>query len=217
MSGEPTVVIADDHPVIRLGVSMALTRGGFSVLAEASSGEEAVDAALRERPEVCLLDVYMPGGSGVSAAQRIAREATLCTAIVMLTVSDSTEDLLAALRAGAAGYLLKDMSPDRLATALCGVLKGEAALPRPLVAHVLREFRNEAQGRRIRVGEVELTPRESEIMRMLRAGMSTLEIGDALGLSPITVRRHISTGVAKLGAGDRRAAIRAMSPLAKAS
>lgn len=214
MSDKPTVVIADDHPVIRLGVSMALTRGGFRVLAEVSSGEQAVEAALQERPEVCLLDIYMPGCGGVGAAQRIAVEATLCTAIVMLTVSDSTKDVLAALRAGAAGYLLKDMSPDRLATALCGVLKGEAALPRPLVARVLREFRDEVEGRRIRVGEVELTARESEIMRMLAAGMSTLEIGETLGLSPITVRRHISTGMAKLGAGDRRAAIRAMSPIA---
>lgn len=211
---EPTVVIADDHPVIRLGVRMALTRGGFAVVAEASSGAEAVQAALAERPELCLLDVYMPGG-GVMAAERIA-QAMPATAIVMLTVSDTTEDILAALRAGAAGYLLKDMSPDRLPAALCGVLKGEAALPRPLVARVLHEFRQEAQGGRIRVGEVELTARESEIMRMLRGGMSTLQIGNALALSPITVRRHISAGVAKLGASDRRAAIRAMSPLAEA-
>jgi DNA-binding NarL/FixJ family response regulator len=214
MNMEPTVVLADDHPVIRLGVRMALARGGFRVVAEASSSAEAVEAAVAERPEVCLLDVYMPGG-GIDAAQRIA-QAVGTTAIVMLTVSDSTEDILGALRAGAAGYLLKDMSPDRLPAALCGVLKGEAALPRPLVARVLHEFREEAQGRRIRVGEVELTTRESEIMRMLGAGMSTLQIGIKLSLSPITVRRHISAGVAKLGASDRRAAIRAMSPLAEA-
>lgn len=214
MSHEPTILVADDHPVIRLGVRMALARGGFRVVAEASSGAGAVEAAVRERPEVCLLDVYMPGG-GVNAAQQIA-EAVGESAIVMLTVSTSTDDVLAALRAGASGYLLKDTSPDRLPAALCGVLKGEAALPRPLVARVLREFRDEAQSRRIRVGEVELTPRESEIMRMLGSGMSTLEIGVRLSLSPITVRRHISTGVAKLGASDRRAAIRAMRPLAEA-
>lgn len=215
MSQEPRVLIADDHPVIRLGVRLALARGGFRVVAEASSSAGAVEAALRERPEVCLLDVYMPGG-GVNAAQRIA-EAVSGAAIVMLTVSESTEDVLGALRAGASGYLLKDTSPDRLPAALCGVLKGEAALPRPLVARVLREFRDDAQSRRIRIGDVELTPRESEIMRMLGAGMSTLEIGARLSLSPITVRRHISTGVAKLGASDRRAAIRAMRPLAEAS
>jgi DNA-binding NarL/FixJ family response regulator len=215
MSHEPTILVADDHPVIRLGVRLALVRGGFRVVAEAASGAGAVEAAVRERPEVCLLDVYMPGG-GVNAAQQIA-EAVSGTAIVMLTVSNSTEDVLAALRAGASGYLLKDTSPDRLPAALCGVLKGEAALPRPLVARVLREFRDEAQSRRIRVGEVELTARESEIMRMLGSGMSTLEIGARLSLSPITVRRHISTGVAKLGASDRRAAIRAMRPLAEAS
>lgn len=215
MSHEPTIMVADDHPVIRLGVRLALARGGFRVVAEASTSAGAVEAAVRERPEVCLLDVYMPGG-GVNAAQRIA-EAVSGTAIVMLTVSNSTEDVLAALRAGASGYLLKDTSPDRLPAALCGVLKGEAALPRPLVARLLREFRDEAHSGRIRVGEVELTPRESEIMRMLGSGMSTLEIGATLSLSPITVRRHISTGVAKLGASDRRAAIRAMRPLAEAS
>jgi DNA-binding NarL/FixJ family response regulator len=214
LSHEPTILVADDHPVIRLGVRLALARGGFRVVAEASSSAAAVEAALRERPEVCLLDVYMPGG-GVNAAQQIA-DAVSESAIVMLTVSNSTDDVLAALRAGASGYLLKDTSPDRLPAALCGVLKGEAALPRPLVARVLREFRDEAQSRRIRVGEVELTPRESEIMRMLGSGMSTLEIGVRLSLSPITVRRHISTGVAKLGASDRRAAIRAMRPLAEA-
>jgi DNA-binding NarL/FixJ family response regulator len=215
VNGEPTVVIADDHPVIRLGVRIALGRAGFRVLAEASSRDGAVAAVMRERPELCLLDIYMPGG-GVEAAERILA-ATRSTAIVMLTVSDSAEDLLAGLRAGAVGYLLKDTSPDRLPAALCGVLEGEAALPRLLVARVLRELREEAHARRIRVGEVELTTRESEIMRMLRAGRSTIEIGDALSLSPITVRRHISAGVAKLGARDRRAAIRAIEPLAEAS
>jgi DNA-binding NarL/FixJ family response regulator len=135
----------------------------------------------------------------------------------MLTVSTNTEDVLASLRAGAVGYLPKDTSPDRLPAALCGVLKGEAALPRTLVGRVLQEFRafaESAVASPVRVGKVQLTPRESEILRMLGSGLTTVEVAEILSLSPITVRRHISAGVAKLGVADRDAAIRAIEPIA---
>jgi len=130
-------------------------------------------------------------------------------------VSTSTDDVLASLRAGAVGYLPKDTSPERLPAALCGVLKGEAALPRTLVGMVLNEFRDytEAVADPVRVGEVQLTARESEILRMLRSGLTTAEVGDILSLSPVTVRRHVSAGVAKLGVADRQAAIRAIEPV----
>jgi DNA-binding NarL/FixJ family response regulator len=207
----PTIVIADDHPVIRLGVRMALLRGGFDVLAEVADGDEAVDATLRLRPEVCLLDVSMPI-NGIEAAARIA-EARIATRVVMLTVSNRTEDVIAALRAGAVGFLPKDTHPDRLPAALCGVLRGEAALPRTLVGRVLEEFRGFTAeiADPVRVGEVELTGRESEILRLLHSGHSTIEISEVLSLSPITVRRHISTGVAKLGVADRQAAIQTLA------
>jgi len=203
----PTIVLADDHPVIRLGVRMALMRGGFQVLAEVADGDQAVDAVLRLHPDVCLLDISMPV-NGIEAAARIA-EARIATRVVMLTVSDRTEDVIAALRAGAVGFLPKDTHPDRLPAALCGVLKGEAALPRTLVGRVLDEFRGFTAEivHPVRVGDVELTSRESEILRLLHSGHSTIEISDLLSLSPITVRRHISTGVAKLGVADRNAAI----------
>jgi DNA-binding NarL/FixJ family response regulator len=207
----PTVVLADDHPVIRLGVRMALMRGGFQVCAEAADRDGAVEAVLRERPDICLLDVYMPGG-GIETAEILSRAAP-ATAIVMLTVSASPDDMLAALRSGAKGYLAKDTSPERLPAALCGVLKGEAALPRTLVGRVLHEFRHlpAPEAVLVRVDGVELTARESEIMRLLSSGLSTLEIGDLLSLSPITVRRHISAGMAKLGADSRDEAIRAIA------
>jgi DNA-binding NarL/FixJ family response regulator len=210
----PTVVVADDHPPTRLGVRMALMRGGFDVVGEAADCDGAVGAVLRERPDVCLLDVNMPGG-GIAAASQVADMAPSAS-VVMLTVSNSTDDVLAALRAGAVGYLPKDTSPDRLPAALCGVLKGEAALPRALVGVVLHRFRDytAAVADPVRVGEVELTARESEILRMLRQGLKTAEIGDILSLSPVTVRRHISAGVAKLGVADRDAAIRAIEPSA---
>lgn len=211
MNAAPTVVIADDHPPIRLGVRMALMRGGFRVLAEAADGDGAVEAVLRERPDICLLDVRMPGG-GIEAAERLA-ELAPATAVVMLTVSSGAEDLLSALRAGARGYLPKDMSPDRLPAALHGVLKGEAALPRTFVGRMLHEMRElPAPGASpVRVGDVELTARESEILRMLRSGLSTVEIGERLSLSPVTVRRHISAAVAKLGAEGREEALRAIA------
>ena len=214
---EHTIVIADDHQVTRLGVRMALMRGGFQVVGEAADCEAAVEAVVRARPDVCLLDVGMPGG-GIETARRVA-EAAPEISVVMLTVSTNTEDLLEALRAGALGYLPKDTSPERLPAALRGVLKGEAALPRTLVGRVLKEFRAfTAAGAAspVRVGAVQLTPRESEILRMLRSGLSTLEVADMLSLSPVTVRRHVSACVAKLGVADRDAAIRAIEPRAAA-
>lgn len=211
MNEVPTVVLADDHPVIRLGVRMALMRGGFQVCAEAADRDGAIEAVLRERPDICLLDVYMPGG-GIEAAEVLSRAAP-ATAVVMLTVSASPDDMLASLRSGAKGYLAKDTSPERLPAALGGVLRGEAALPRTLVGSVLHAFRDlpSPEAAPVRVDGVELTARESEIMRLLSSGLSTHEIGDLLSLSPITVRRHISAGVAKLGADSRDEAIRAIA------
>jgi DNA-binding NarL/FixJ family response regulator len=206
VSDFPTVVIADDHPTIRLGVRMALLEGGMRVLAEAADRDGAVAAVMRERPDVCLLDIQMPGG-GIQAAATLAAVAPR-TAVVMLTVSTSREHLLAALRAGAVGYLPKDTPPGRLPVALRGVLGGEPALPRAFVGAVLGEV-SEPRAGGCSLGE--LTRREAEIMRMLRSGLHTAEIGRALSLSPVTIRRHISAAVAKLGVADREEAVRALS------
>ncbi|MFL5818285.1 MAG: response regulator transcription factor, partial [Conexibacter sp.] len=134
-----SVLIADDHAAARAGVRAALERGGFVVCAEASDGRGAVEAALRERPDACVLDVHMPGGSGIEAAAEIAGQLP-GTAIAMLTVSADEDDLFAAIQAGAVGYLLKDVDPERLPFALAGVLAGEAAIPRPLVGRIVAEL-----------------------------------------------------------------------------
>src|SRR5215210_654738 len=138
----------------RAGVRLALERGGFEICSEAEDGPSAVEAAERERPDVCLLDIQMPG-NGIRAAEQIAKRVPHA-AIVMVTVSRSDSDLFDALRVGASGYLLKDIDPERLPLALRGVLNGEAALPRHLVALVIDEFRE--RGRRCSSGMESCSP-----------------------------------------------------------
>ena len=142
------VVLADDHTPTRAGIRRALEGHGFVILAEAEDAPAAIEAARRERPDLCLLDVRMPGG-GIAAAAEIGLELP-DTAIVMLTVSTDEADLFAALRAGARGYLLKDTDPDRLPLALLGVVSGEAAVPRVLVSRVIDEFTRREKPRRLR-------------------------------------------------------------------
>jgi DNA-binding NarL/FixJ family response regulator len=201
------VLIADDHVVVRMGTRMALEQGGFVVCAEAADGAGAVLAARRERPDACLLDVMMPGG-GIEAAAQIAAELP-DTAIVMLSVSDNEDHLFDAIRAGASGYLLKDMDLNRLSAALSGVLAGEAAFPRRLMIRVIEEF-SERQRRRVPLpagGRAELTGREWEILELLRAGNTTSATARRLGISQVTVRRHVSDAVRKLRVHDRKAAL----------
>jgi two-component system, NarL family, nitrate/nitrite response regulator NarL len=205
-----TVVIADDHQITRIGVRMALLDGGFAVVGEAGNRRGAVAAVLARRPDICLLDISMPGG-GIAAAEEIAASG-ISTAIVMLTVSDRIEDVRAALSAGASGFLQKDMSPARLAAALDGVLDGEAAIPRAALGTLLPEMRelNRTVPAPMDLGGVHLTSREVAVLRLLRSGFSTREVGEMLSLSPVTIRRHVSAGMTKLGVSDRESAIEAI-------
>jgi DNA-binding NarL/FixJ family response regulator len=198
-------VIAAAHPATRLGVRMALMRDGFRVLAEAGSRNAAVNAVVRERPDLCLLGISMPGG-GIEAAATLTVLAP-STAVVMLSVAESHEDILASLRAGAVGVLPRQTRPDRLPATLRGVLRGEPALPRALVGRVLHELHPRVAA----ADTVALTRREADVMRMLGAGLRTAEIGATLTLSPTTVRRHISAVVAKLGVDGREQALRVLS------
>jgi DNA-binding NarL/FixJ family response regulator len=203
------LLIADDHPPTRASVRAALERDDFEVCAEERDARGAVEAALRERPDVCLLDINMPG-NGIAAAARIC-EALPETAVVMLTVSRNDDDLFDALRVGAAGYLLKDMDPERLPQALRDVIAGEAVLSRGLLARVMEEFRERGRRRRLTLPgrrSVELTPREWQILEFLREGLSTKEIAERLFVAPVTVRTHIAAILKKLQVPDRAAAIR---------
>ena len=202
------VLIADDHPPTRAGVKAALERDGFLVCAQAADARSAIEAARSEHPDVCLLDIHMPG-DGIHAAETISRELP-DAAVVMLTVSRTDADLFNALRAGASGYLLKDIDPVRLPLALRGVLEGEAALPRRLVALLIEEFRERKRRRRIPlVGRrgVELTDREWEVLELMKQGRTTDEIAARLFISPVTVRTHVSAILKKLHVSTREAAL----------
>jgi DNA-binding NarL/FixJ family response regulator len=201
------VLIADDHAPTRADMREALERSErFTVCAEAADGAAAVEAAVRERPDLCLLDIRMPGSSGIAATREITTRLP-DTKVVMLTVSLDDDDLLNALRAGAVGYLLKDIDPDRLPYALNDALDGGAAIPRRLVARLVSEFRDHGPRRRPVVTEpgYNLTSREWEVLGLLRDGLSTAQMASKLFVSKATVRSHVASVLKKLHLPDREA------------
>lgn len=203
------VLVADDHAPTRDDVCRALEDDQqFDVCASVADAAGAVQEAVRERPDVCLLDIRMPGG-GLAAAWEIAARLPRAK-IVMLTVSDEDADLFAALRAGADGYLLKSMNLRRLPHTLAGVCSGEAAMPRALVARVLERFHGQEPRWRHIAGSGlaggRLTSREWEVAELLAQGHSTAEIARRLVLSASAVRVHIAAIVRKLHVPDRAAA-----------
>lgn len=219
MTGDaPTIVLADDHAVVRAGVRQALEHTRFEVVAEAGTADETIEETLRHRPTLCLVDLYMPG-DGLFAARRIRNEVPE-TKIVILTVSATNHDLFEAIAAGASGYLLKSTAPEGLASALQAVVRGEAALPRTLERRLVDEFRarERAQGAlrrrfqpRPRPPGFELTTREWEVLELVGLHLPTAVIARRLGISEVTVRRHISSAVHKLGAADREGALELLS------
>jgi DNA-binding NarL/FixJ family response regulator len=199
-------MIADDHAPTRMGVRLALEEDGFLVCAEEETGPDAVAAALRDRPDVCLLNVDMPGG-GIEAAAAI-RSQLPQTEVVMLSAAANDDDLFASLEVGASGYLLEETNPATLGRALFGVLRGEAALPRTLTSRLIAEFRARArQPTLTRRSENDLTRREWEVLDGLREGLSTRCIAERLFISPTTVRRHVGSILKKLDIPSRQAAV----------
>jgi DNA-binding NarL/FixJ family response regulator len=186
-------------------------RSGFVVCGEASTVEDAARVALRERPELCVVHASVAGG-GIRAVALIKMRVP-ATAVVLVTHSAEAEELIDALRAGAAGYLLETTGAEGISRALHAVRRGEPALPRELLGVLADEFR--ARGLRRRVNRpgrpaVELTRRQSEVLELLGRGLSTAEIAERLVISPVTVRRHLGIAVGKLSAQDRAAALRAL-------
>jgi DNA-binding NarL/FixJ family response regulator len=205
------ILVADDHAPTRTDIRRTLDRDTrFEVCAEVADAAGAVQAALSEGPDVCLLDLRMPGG-GLPTIWEIGARLPE-TKIVILTVSDDDADLFAALRAGIDGYLLKTMDLRRLPDALHGVCSGEAAMQRTLVARVLEHFRRREPRWRQPLGgggspRWRLTSREWQVLELLAQGRSTAEIAGRLVLSSSAVRVHVASIVRKLGVPDRAAAV----------
>jgi DNA-binding NarL/FixJ family response regulator len=200
------VLIADDHAPTRADMREALERNGrFTVCAEAADGAAAVEAAVRERPDLCLLDIRMPGSSGIAATREITTRLP-GTKVVMLTVSLDDDDLLNALRGGAVGYLLKDIDPGRLPYALNDAMEGGAPIPRRLVARLVSEFRDHGPRRRpVAEPGYDLTSREWEVLSLLREGLTTKQMASKLFVSSATVRSHVASVLKKLHLPDREA------------
>jgi two-component system nitrate/nitrite response regulator NarL len=210
-SGHPvlSVVIADGDLDYRDRVSSQLAPHGFAVVADAADAASAVAVSLRERPELCLVSLDLPGG-GQHALAEIARRLPETTVIALAT-ANVPEDLIAALRRGAAGYLLKDMIAVELAKVLRAAWHGEVAVSRALVPALVAEVRGEA-GRTLRLptASIDLTPRQWEVAEALRDGLATDAIALRLGVSQVTVRRHVARLMHAMGAPNRKAAIEAL-------
>jgi DNA-binding NarL/FixJ family response regulator len=204
----PRVVLAEGHPSLRSAVRNVLEADGFVVCAEASTPEEGLATVLRERPDICLVGFHMDRAT-LRMIASIADGDREGAVVIVLTESRATESMIDAIRAGAEGYLLKEMNPQRIPAAVRGVLDGEAAMPRVLVARLIREIQRMGRGPMLDGGGglVELTPRQWEVLNLMSDRLSTAEIAERLLVSPVTVRRHVSAIVEKLGVPDREAAL----------
>jgi DNA-binding NarL/FixJ family response regulator len=205
------ILIVDDHPLTRDALAALLAQQGFEVVGEAADGEEALTAARKYAPDVVLLDLTMPGMDGLTALPRIREEAPSCE-VVVLTASDTEENLLAAIRAGASGYLLKTESPEQIAAFLRGVVRGDAALSGGVARRLLDRVRE--YGRFGGVPDTiakQLSAREVEVLLLLDEHLGTDEIAQRLFISEHTVRSHVKSLLRKLGVSSRREALEALS------
>jgi DNA-binding NarL/FixJ family response regulator len=206
----PSVFIVDDHSFFRSGLRSLLAEHGFEVVGEAPSGEAALPLVERRRPDLVVMDLNMPGMSGVEATRRLSERSPAPTVLV-LTVSMAQADVIDALEAGAAGYLLKDSPSDELARGIWAALEGDTPLS-PRVARILVErARLRAGGTAQARQAASLSDREHEVLRLIAEGLDNGEIARTLFVSPTTVKHHVSSIFTKLGVGNRvQAAIEAV-------
>jgi DNA-binding NarL/FixJ family response regulator len=201
------ILVVDDHPLTRDALSSLLAQGGFDVVGEAPDGVEALDLARELQPDLVLLDLSMPGLDGLAALPRLRAAAPGCE-VVVLTASGTEENLLAAIRGGAAGYLLKSEPPERIVSFLRGVANGEAALSGEVARRLLDQVRSGG-----RLGGVPddiagtLSAREVEVLLLLDEHLSTDDIAKRLFISEHTVRSHVKSLLRKLGVSSRRDAL----------
>jgi DNA-binding NarL/FixJ family response regulator len=199
------VVIADDQPMMRAGFKAVLeATGDIVVVAEAGTGAEAVEAARRHAPDVVLMDIRMPEMDGIEATRRLPRER-----ILILTTFGLDDYIIAALRAGASGFLLKDAPTAQVVEAVRAVAAGDAVLSPAVTRQLLDQVGRRLPAPVSRTPDelAQLTEREREVLRMLAAGLSNAEIAEALVVSEATVKTHVSNLLGKLGLRDRVQAV----------
>jgi DNA-binding NarL/FixJ family response regulator len=206
------VLIVDDHPLTRDALAALLAQHNFSVVGEAADGEQAIEVARELQPDLILLDLTMPGIGGIGALP-LLREAAPSCEVVMLTASVAEENLLAAIRAGAAGYLLKTEPPDRIVEFLHGAAEGEAALSGSIARRLLEKVRD---GRHADAGVPDsiaraLSAREVEVLLLLDDHLGTDQIAARLFISEHTVRSHVKSLLRKLGVSSRRQALETLA------
>ncbi len=193
------ILLVDDHPVVRMGLrGMLDAEPDLTVIGEASSGAEGVALALAERPDLVLMDLRMPGGDGVEATGRILAGAPHIR-VMVLTTYESDRDILRAIEAGASGYLLKDATPAELADAVRAAARGETVLAPSVASTLVRQVRSPAPPA--------LSARETEVLRLVAAGLTNSEIGKRLFIGEATVKTHLLRTFNKLDVTDRTAAV----------
>jgi two-component system response regulator DevR len=202
-------MLVDDHALVRSAVRQALSAPDIEVVGEASTADEALLLAPQLAPDVLLLDLNLPGTSGLGLLRELGPRLP-GTRIVMLTVSDDRRDLLDAVRNGAAGYLTKDLSPDALQRAVRGIRSGDLAMSRAMAAEVIQHLASATN--RPATGVHESLPgvsaREEEVLGLLADGLTDREIAERLGISPRTVETHVGSLLNKLGVRNRAQAAR---------
>jgi DNA-binding NarL/FixJ family response regulator len=204
----PSILVATSAAATRAGIRVASDADGVEVVSEVSTVQELVDAVGRIRPDVCLIDVDLPGGGIRGAAQVAARFPGV--AIVMLAEKADEREFLEALHVGAVGYILKSISAARLPDVLRAVAGGEPAVPRALVVSLIDGYRDRVARRRVSAPNrgAELTSREWEVFDFMSDGLSTREIAARLLISEVTVRRHIGSALKKLDVQSREEALK---------
>lgn len=201
------LIVVDDVPLFRAGLTAALEGAGYDVVGEAANGETAVAVAEVEQPDMVLLDLLMPGMSGIDVLEKITAVAP-ATAVVLLTGSESEEDLVAAIKGGAKGYIVKDMPFDQLVMAIDQIFDGGAAIS-PGMAGKLFDVTRQLLRHQDLVGarKPTLTGREIEVLGLVADGKTSRQIGDLLFISENTVKNHIRNILDKLGLHSRNEAV----------
>jgi len=190
------VLVADDHLILRLGlVTLVNGETDMTVIGEASSGQQVIEFFRQHRPDVTLMDLRMPGINGVEAIAAICAEDPDAKVIV-LTIHKGDEAVYQALRAGARGYLLKDIATDDILAAIRSVYEGRRCIPPQIAARMAERIRHS-----------DLTPREIDVLKLIAKGFSNKQIGDRLGIAEATVKNHVVSLLGKLGVQDRTHAV----------